>query len=110
MKLLLDQNLSPRLIEQLAEIYPGSVHVQSVSLDRASDEAVWDYARQNNYLIVTKDSDFHERSLLLGPPPKVVWIRHGNCSTQQVAQILRDHVADIQTLTSDDQATFLIII
>ncbi len=110
MKLQLDQNLSPRLIEQLAEIYPGSTHVQSAGLDRASDEAVWDYARQNDYLIVTKDSDFHERSLLLGPPPKVVWIRRGNCSTQQIAQILRNHVADIQTLTNDDQATFLIII
>ena len=110
MKLLLDQNLSPRLTKQLAEIYPGSTHVQSVGLDRASDETVWDYARQNDYLIVTKDSDFHERSILLGPPPKVVWIRRGNCSTQQIAQILCNHIADIQTLTSDDQATFLIVI
>lgn len=110
MTLLLDQNLSPRLVEQLSGLYPGIAHVQSVGLDRAPDEIVWSYAKKNNCIIVTKDSDFHERSVILGHPPKVVWIRRGNCSTRQIAQILRDHVSDIQTLTTDNEATFLILI
>lgn len=108
MTLLLDQNLSPRLIEQLSGLYPGISHVQSIGLDRAPDEVVWEYARDND--IVTKDSDFHERSILLGHPPKVVWIKRGNCSTGKIAQILRDHVSDIQTLTVDNEATFLVLI
>ncbi len=110
MTLLLDQNLSPRLVEQLSGLYPGIAHVQSVGLDRALDEIVWSYARKNNCIIVTKDSDFHERSVILGYPPKVVWIRRGNCSTRQIAQILRDHVSDIQVLAADSEATFLILI
>ena len=110
MKLLLDQNLSPRLVEQLSGLYPGIAHVQSVGLDRAPDEIVWNYARENNCIVVTKDSDFHERSIILGHPPKVVWIRRGNCSTRQIMQILRDHDSDIQVLTADNEATFLILI
>jgi predicted nuclease of predicted toxin-antitoxin system len=108
--LLLDQNLSPRFVEQLSELYPGIAHVQSVGLDRAPDETVWKYARENDCIIVTKDSDFHERSILFGHPPKVIWIRHGNCSTRQIAQILRDHVTDVQTLAADNESIFLVLI
>lgn len=82
MRLLLDQNISPRLINQLKDIYPNSVHVQTVGLDSASDEKVWEYARQNNLMIVTKDVDFSERGTLSGFPPKIIWIRYGNCSTK----------------------------
>jgi predicted nuclease of predicted toxin-antitoxin system len=58
--LLLDQNLSPRLVDRLADIYPGSVHVSTVGLAEASDRVVWDFARQNEYMIATKDADFSE--------------------------------------------------
>lgn len=81
MRLLFDQNLSPRLVDLLSDIYPGSTHVQAVALDRASDEEVWNHARQNRLIIVTKDTDFHERSVLMGAPPKVVWVRRGNSVT-----------------------------
>lgn len=77
MKLLFDQNLSPRLVDLLLDIYPGSTHVQPAGLARASDEEVWNHAKQNNYLICTKDVDFHERSLLMGYPPKVIWVNLG---------------------------------
>jgi len=66
--LLLDQNLSPRLVDRLADIYPGSVHVSTVGLGAASDRIVWDFARQNDYVITTKDADFSELGLLLGFP------------------------------------------
>jgi predicted nuclease of predicted toxin-antitoxin system len=71
-KLLFDQNLSHRLVEALKEDYPGSQHVRDVGLKEASDEAVWQYAAQHGLIIVTKDADFHQRSFLLGQPPKVI--------------------------------------
>ena len=75
MRLLLDQNLSPLLIERLRDIYPDSVHVASVGLDCAVDEDIWRYARQHELAIVTKDADFSEMRLLRRSAPKVVWIR-----------------------------------
>ena len=68
MKLLLDQNLSPKLVESLKEIYPDSVHVKDIGLDRAFDDDIWIYANVNNFIIISKDADFAERSLLFGFP------------------------------------------
>ena len=78
MKLLLDQNLSFRLLEKLELVYPGSTQVKLVGLDRADDFAVWRFAKDNGFTIVTKDADFHELSLVYGNPPKVVWLKCGN--------------------------------
>ena len=89
MKLLFDQNLSHRLPARLADLFPQSAHVRTVALDRAADDQIWDYARVNGYCVVTQDSDFVERSRLHGAPPKVVWLRCGNCTPQQVEAILR---------------------
>jgi predicted nuclease of predicted toxin-antitoxin system len=109
-KLLFDRNLSPFLASRLADILPDSVHVQDVGLDRAGDAAVWDYAGANGFIIVSKDSDFHERSVYLGTPPKVVWIKRGNCSCETVEQLIRSHAADVTILSTDDAARYLILI
>jgi predicted nuclease of predicted toxin-antitoxin system len=74
-KLLFDHNLSPRLIRRLADLYPNSSHVYLLGLDRADDQAVWEHARREGYLIVTKDADFGDLCMLFGFPPKVIWIR-----------------------------------
>jgi predicted nuclease of predicted toxin-antitoxin system len=95
MKLLLDQNLSPRLVSRLADLYPDSQHVSFLGLDQADDRAVWEYANQNDFTVVTRDSDFSELSVLRGFPPKVVWIRRGNCSTNQIEELLRSHNEEI---------------
>ena len=89
MKLLFDENLPPRLVERLADLYPDCVHVKEVDLERAPDEAVWSYARENALTIVTQDADFGEMSVLLHPSPKVIWLRRGNCSTSEIETILR---------------------
>lgn len=89
MKLLFDQNLSPRLATRLADLYPSSAHVDPLGLGEVDDRVVWNYARQNGFLVVTKDSDFSELVVYLGFPPKVIWIRRGNCSTHDIEQILR---------------------
>ena len=110
MRLLFDQNLSPFLVELLADFYPGSVHVQAAGLDHAPDEAVWDYAKKHGLLIVTKDTDFPERSVIAGAPPKVVWIRRGNCSTKMVEEILRRHCDEIRQLSADRDTSYLVLI
>lgn len=96
MRLLLDQNLSPRLVGRLATIYPGICHVSELGLASASDEEIWVAARQSGGLIVTKDSDFIDIQVLRGFPPKVLWLRLGNCSTSRIGTVLLAHVQDIQ--------------
>ncbi len=102
MKLLFDQNLSPRLVARLVDLYPDSNHVYHIGIDRLSDEGLRDYARHENFVIVTKDSDFSDLCILLGFPPKVVWIRRGNCSTAAIEAILRDHNEDMEALGQDE--------
>ncbi|MGQ9799663.1 MAG: DUF5615 family PIN-like protein [Ignavibacterium sp.] len=107
MKLLLDQNLSPKLVESLNEFYPGSVHVKDIGLDRALDEDIWIYAKVNNFIIISKDADFAERSLLFGFPPFVVWIRKGNCTTLEIQNILIENLELITNFVSASQAGLL---
>jgi predicted nuclease of predicted toxin-antitoxin system len=101
MKLLFDHNLSPKLVQRLADLWPDSAHVYALGLDEADDREVWDYAQRHDFIIVTKDSDYNELLTLRGFPPKVIWIRRGNCSTNDIEAILRTHAANIKTLTND---------
>ena len=107
MRLLFDQNLSPGLVGRLAEDYPGSTHVRELGLQAADDESVWELARREGFVIVSKDGDFHQRSFLLGHPPKVIWLRLGNCSTEQIAVLLHLHRSAIEAFGADGQAAFL---
>jgi predicted nuclease of predicted toxin-antitoxin system len=106
-KLLLDQNLSRRLCERLDDVFPESTHVASLGLSQSSDNEVWQYAKANNLVIASKDSDFHQRSFLEGAPPKVIWIRTGNCTTEQIEQILRRHQEEILKFGNDPESAFL---
>ncbi len=101
MKLLFDQNLSPRLVNRLSDLYPDSNHVYPLGIDRVSDTEVWEYARREGFLIVTKDADFSDLCMLLGFPPKIIWIRRGNCKTSDIEVILRHHYSDIEGLDKD---------
>jgi predicted nuclease of predicted toxin-antitoxin system len=107
-KLLLDENLSRHLIRHLSDCFPA-VHVSDVGLESATDEAVWDYAKQHSHVIVSKDSDFHQRSFLYGAPPKVIWINTGNQSTNQIASLVRNNVAAIRDFAKQRESTFLIL-
>ena len=107
MKLLFDQNLSPKLVRLLEDLFPDSIHVRELGLQAADDLLVWDYAKDNNLMLVSKDSDMHQRSFLFGHPPKVVWVRLGNCSTSDVVIILRRNLAAIREFYENEQASFL---
>lgn len=109
MKLLFDQNLSPRLPVLLADIYPDSAHVIPLGLDEAEDESIWDFAKANQFAIVSKDADFQARSRLLGAPPKVIWIRLGNCSRAAVEKLLRDYSTLIHTFALNEAQAILLL-
>lgn len=109
MKLLLDHNLSPRLVHLLEDVYPECTHVSDLGMDRASDTEVWTYAGEHGFTIVTKDADFHQRSLLFGAPPKVVWLRIGNCSVAESAAALREKYVPIRRFIEESTADFLAI-
>lgn len=96
MKLLFDENLSPKLPRLLAITFPGSLHVRECGLLGLSDEAVWDYARTNGFTVVSKDSDFQQRSLLYGHPSKVVWIRIGNCTREELVRLMTTRAQDMR--------------
>ena len=107
MKLLFDENLSPSLISLLSSIFPESKHVRDVGLAAADDDIVWAYAATHDFVIVSKDSDFHQRSFVLGPPPKVIWLRCGNCGTKKIADLLRSHHTDLEIFQENFEAAFL---
>lgn len=88
MKLLLDQNISWKLTEKLQDQFPGITHVKTLLSTAASDHDIWSFAKDNNFAIVTKDDDFEQRSVLEGQPPKVIWIRLGNCRTREIESLL----------------------
>ena len=91
----------------VAPEFPGSCHVRDFGLARVPDERVWEFARSSGRLIVTKDVDFNERSILYGHPPKVIWIRRGNCSTREIATLLTSQHAEIIRFHGDDSASVL---
>jgi len=101
MRLLFDHNISPQLVHRLADLYPDSQHIFLLGLDRASDMTVWMYAQTNDYIIATKDSDFSDVSILRGFPPKVLWLRLGNCSTSDIERTLRNGNAAIDAFAND---------
>jgi len=109
MRLLFDQNLSPRLVQRLSDLYPKSVHARDVGLTEADDAGIWEYAKAHGYTIVSKDSDFQQRSLLYGAPPKFIWLRVGNCTVLHTENLLRTYSAAIHTFELEDEKSHLII-
>lgn len=109
MKLLFDENISPRLPHLLAELFPGSQHVRDLGLTRAADLLIWDYAGREGFVVVSKDSDFYDRAMLAGAPPKVVFLQIGNAGTGQVASLLRKNVHLIAQFVQSQQADCLLL-
>jgi len=106
-KLLFDQNLAPRLVALLKDLYPDSLHVREVGLQAAADEEIWDAARKEGCVVVSKDADFRQKAFLRGHPPKVIWIRLGNCSTDSIAKLLWSRHAEVSRFLKDPESAFL---
>lgn len=109
MKLLLDENLSDRIVYRIADLYPDSEHVKTLGLINTDDAVIWEYAKTNGFVIVSKDSDFHQRSLLYGYPPKFVYLRVGNCPTSKITQILRDNLDTLLQFERSEMESLLVL-
>lgn len=107
MKLLFDQNLSWRLPTHLADIYPDSVHVRDTGLKESEDLDIWEFAKTRDFVIVSKDKDFQERSLVYGHPPKVVFLKAGNCTVKIIEELLRRHSVALHRFGTDEKKSYL---
>ncbi|WP_414527984.1 DUF5615 family PIN-like protein [Nodularia chucula] len=109
MKLLLDENLSDRIIPKILDFYPNSFHVKTLGLTNTDDLVIWEYAKINDFIIVSKDSDFHQRSLLYGYPPKFIYLRIGNSPTSKIVEILRNNFEIISNFGDSTLESILVL-
>ena len=109
MKLLLDQNISRKLVPLLREDFPDSAHVAELDLAQSTDRQIWDYAGQNDYVIVSKDSDFRQLAFLFGPPPKAVWLDVGNVSSSTILELIRSSRETIKHFSENTEASLMLL-
>jgi len=110
MNLLFDQNISHRIIKRIEDIFPGAKQVKELNLDKSSDSEIWNFAKENDFAIVTFDSDFIDISTLRGQPPKIIWLRIGNTSTSNLAIVMRREFEAIKSFLESEDSSFLEII
>jgi predicted nuclease of predicted toxin-antitoxin system len=108
-KLLLDENLSPRLLAAIIDLFPDSSHIEECGLKGTTDAHIWQYALDHGFTIVSKDSDFADRSALLGGPPKVIWLRIGNCTTARAEFVLINLASRIQDFLLRGEESCLVL-
>jgi predicted nuclease of predicted toxin-antitoxin system len=108
-KLLLDENLSRRLVPRIEDLFPGSAHVGTLGLIQAPDAAVWEYARSNGFAVVTADADFYELATTLGIPPKVIWLRGCDYPTSVSEGLIRAQAIRIAEFLEDTERAVLIL-
>lgn len=109
MKLLLDENLSDRIVRQIIDLYPKTEHVKALGLTNTDDALIWEYAKANDFVIVSKDADFHQRSLVYGHPPKFVYLRIGNSPTSKIVEILRDNFNIVSQFEVSEVESILVL-
>jgi predicted nuclease of predicted toxin-antitoxin system len=109
MRLLFDPNLLRRLVALLAIEHSRSDHVTEIELDTATDDEIWRYARDHDFVIVSKDSDFRQLAFLHGPPPKAIWVKLGNVSTTEIYEALRSSQDEVVRFGADVDEALLVL-
>jgi predicted nuclease of predicted toxin-antitoxin system len=110
MRFIFDQNISHRILAILPEQFSDSTSVKKEGLINSTDREIWEFAKKNDFVIVTQDSDFNDLNLLFGYPPKIIWIRTGNLKTKAIVDILNTYLVEIEKFISDaDHGCFEII-
>jgi len=108
-KLLLDENLSRKLVDYLADIFPNSSHVELLGMRGHTDTEIWNLAKQDGYVLMSKDDDFRQRSFVYGAPPKVIWLSVGNSGTSAIHQLLLTSVAHVEAFVADPEESLLVL-
>ena len=96
MKLLLDENVSSKLVNLLIQAFPESTHIDLLEMRGTTDTNIWEYAKNHDYIIVSKDNDFRQRTFYFGIPPKVIWLSVGNSGTKKIADIILHNLENIK--------------
>ena len=110
MKLLLDENLSRRIVPFIQGLYPNSTQIALVGLEQSDDKTIRQYAIDNDFVIVTKDADYYDMTVLYGQPPKIIWLKTGNQSKAATIKTLQDNQQAIENaLMMDDKACIEIL-
>lgn len=104
----MDENLSPKLVRRLHDLFPGSGHAEDCGLGASDDGEIWRFAKENNFAIVSKDSDFYNRAAVYGGPPKVIWLRVGNCTTTEIEDLLKRSKPAIDAFAQSPETTLVI--
>ena len=107
--LLLDENLSPRLIARVENYFPGSLHVLHAGLDNSPDQEIWDFAKRKAFAVVTKDRDFLTLLEKNGPPPKVLHLSLGNVRVSAIEKTLLENEQQIKQFLQDRDTGLLTI-
>ncbi len=103
MNILFDQNISPRIIKHLSDLFQGALHIRNVGLEDTSDVLIFEFAKKNNLAIVTFDSDFVDLNVIRGIPPKIIWMKTGNLTTKSVAELLNKNCDLIKKFLESEQ-------
>ncbi len=109
MKLLLDENISSKLVKFLTDDFPESTHIDFLEMRGATDTSIWEYAKTKNYIIVSKDNDFRQRLFLFGSPPKVIWLSIGNGSTKVIKEFFLKNTKRIQVFAKEPTEGLLVL-
>lgn len=108
MKLLFDENLSHKLPRLVGASFPGSKHVRELGLKGQTDEQIWNYAKANSFVIISKDKDFYQRAVLYGAPPKFVWLRLGNCTRNDLLSLIQGRERDIFAFDTSPESVLVL--
>ncbi|UII74693.1 DUF5615 family PIN-like protein [Flagellimonas sp. HMM57] len=109
MRLLFDQNISFRLLKKILPIFSESFSVKDLNLINSSDIEIWKYAKANKFTIITFDADFFDLNTLYGGPPKIIWLKTGNMTTNSIAQLFIDQETLIKDFIANETSDFLLL-
>jgi predicted nuclease of predicted toxin-antitoxin system len=109
LKLFFDENLSEHLPKRLAKEFPDSSHPRLTNLAGATDKRIREYARENEFMLVTRDNDLVQLAQFYGAPPKVIWLKLHNPGTQTVVRILKLNIEQIEAFALDSVKSILVI-
>ena len=101
MKLLFDQNISFRIVKKILDFFPSAKSVKELGLMNKNDREIWNYAKTNDFAVITFDKDFYNLNLIYGSPPKIIWFRTGNVNNDRFIEVLNTHKEKIEMFLED---------
>ncbi len=109
MKLLFDENVSSKLVKLLIQEFPESTHIDILKMQGSTDTSIWEYAQNHDFIIVSKDNDFRQRSFYFGFPPKIIWLSIGNAGTKKISEVILKNLQKIKLFSNNPTEGLLVL-